>query len=74
MFEDFSTTDICPEPRVFNSVCDLPSMYSCLFWEPAIPGELFTAMEWTSVLLNRIDAGLPVDPSSTAGYCITGRG
>ncbi len=53
MFEDFSTTDFCPDPRVINSVCDLPSIYTCLFWDPAVPGELFTAMEWTSVLLNR---------------------
>jgi hypothetical protein len=74
MFEDFSTVESRLTPRVVNAVCDLPALYTCLFWEPEVPGELFTSMEWTSVLLDRIDSGQDVDPSSTAGYRISGRG
>lgn len=74
MFEDFSTVESHLSPHVVNAVCDLPALHTRLFWDPFVPSELFTSMEWTSVLLDRIDNGRLVDPSSTTGYRISGRG
>jgi len=74
MFEDFSTTEFRADPRIVNTVCDLPSLSFGDMWFPCCKGQLFGMIEWTAVYFDRLDSGYPVDARAITGHPISGRG